>query len=488
MALFHFTVDQVKRSEGQSVIASVAYRSGERLYSEYYGEYSDYTRKGGVICSDILLPSHAPPEFADRQTLWNAVEQVEQGKKAQLAYSFEIALQNEFTIEENIALARQFLLDNFVSRGMTVDVAFHEKETEDGGIPNPHFHFLCPMRPMNSDGTWGFKQHRVYRLDEDGNRIRDQNGKFLFDAVPTTDWGSPETLEHWREAWAAMVNAKFEEKGLTCRIDHRSYERQGLDLLPTVHEGVAVRQMEAKGIPTDKGDLNRWIKKANNILRDIRKKIAGLTDWIKAIKEELSKPQAPTLAALLTDYYEGRNAGAWSRNARIGNLKGFAEAINFLTERGIATLEDLETHIAAQSERTEAINTSMKAKRDRLNELKELLRLVDLYRDTKPVYDELQGIKWKGKREKFEREHENELRTFHMARRKLDKHRSPAGKIPVHAWEQEQARLHQEYTAEYEQYKPIQDDLRRLQQVKRNADAAIHQQEQTQQKRREVER
>lgn len=488
MALFHFTVDQMKRSEGQSAIASAAYRSGERLYSEYYGEYSDYTRKGGVICSDILLPSHAPPEFADRQTLWNAVEQVERGKKAQLAYSFEIALQNEFTIEENIALARQFLLDNFVSRGMTVDVAFHEKETEDGGLPNPHFHFLCPMRPMNPDGTWGFKQHRVYRLDEDGNRIRDQNGKFLFDAVPTTDWGSPETLEHWREAWAAMVNAKFEEKGLTCRIDHRSYERQGLDLLPTVHEGVAVRQMEAKGIPTDKGDLNRWIKKANNILRDIRKKIAGLTDWIKAIKEELSKPQAPTLAALLTDYYEGRNAGAWSRNARIGNLKGFAEAINFLTERGIATLEDLETHIAAQSERTEAINTSMKAKRDRLNELKELLRLVDLYRDTKPVYDELQGIKWKGKREKFEREHENELRTFHMARRKLDKHRSPAGKIPVHAWEQEQARLHQEYTAEYEQYKPIQDDLRRLQQVKRNADAAIHQQEQTQQKRREVER
>ena len=119
--------------------------------------------------------------------------------------------------------------------------------------------------------------------------------------------------------------------------------------------------MEAKGITTDKGDLNHWIKKANNILRDIRKKIAGLTDWIKAIKEELSKPQAPTLAALLTDYYAGRNAGAWSRNAKIGNLKDFAEAVNFLTERGIVTLEDLETHIAAQGERAEAINTSMKA-------------------------------------------------------------------------------------------------------------------------------
>ena len=60
-------------------------------YSEYYGEYSDYTRKGGMICSDILLPSHAPPEYADRQTLWNAVEKAEHGKNAQLAYSFEIS-------------------------------------------------------------------------------------------------------------------------------------------------------------------------------------------------------------------------------------------------------------------------------------------------------------------------------------------------------------------------------------------------------------
>ena len=89
MALFHLSVTQTKRSAGQSAIASAAYRAGERLYSEYYGEYSDYTRKGGVICSDILLPSHAPPEYADRQTLWNAVEKAERGKNAQLAYSFD---------------------------------------------------------------------------------------------------------------------------------------------------------------------------------------------------------------------------------------------------------------------------------------------------------------------------------------------------------------------------------------------------------------
>ena len=113
------------KRQGQSAIAYAAYRAGERLYSEYYGEYSDYTRKGGVICSDIFLPSHAPPEYADRQTLWNAVEKAERGKNAQLAYSFDIALQNEFSLEENIALARQFLLENFVSRGMVVDFAVH---------------------------------------------------------------------------------------------------------------------------------------------------------------------------------------------------------------------------------------------------------------------------------------------------------------------------------------------------------------------------
>ena len=155
MALFHLSVTQTKRSAGQSAIASAAYRAGERLYSEYYGEYSDYTRKGGVICSDILLPSHAPKEYADRQTLWNAVEKAERGKTAQLAYSFDIALQNEFSLEENIALARQFLLEQFVSRGMVVDFAVHQPDREDGGIPNPHFHVLCPIRPIEQNGKWG---------------------------------------------------------------------------------------------------------------------------------------------------------------------------------------------------------------------------------------------------------------------------------------------------------------------------------------------
>ena len=478
MALFHFTVDQVKRSEGQSAIASAAYRSGERLYSEYYGEYSDYTRKGGVICSDILLPSHAPPEFADRQTLWNAVEQVEWGKKAQLAYSFEIALQNEFTIEENIALARQFLLDNFVSRGMTVDVAFHEKETEDGGIPNPHFHFLCPMRPMNPDGTWGFKQRRVYRLDENGNRIRDQNGKFLFDAVPTTDWGSPETLEHWRKAWADVCNAKFEEKGLDVRIDHRSYLRQGVDLLPTAHEGATVRAMEKKGIRTEKGEFNRWIKATNAVIRDIRKKIALLSDWIKEIKAELAKPQTPDLVFLLRAYSSKRSAGAYSQKGKISNLKEMNETFNYLRANGIYTLEDLESRVNEHSSTTESLKKTLDGQTARMKAIKQLYDSSAAFQSLKPVYDGLQKIKFEKPRAKYKAEHEAELKQFYAARRKLTGE-FPDGKVDMKKLTEEYDELEQAHNTTYGEFKTVRDDLHRLWKVKSCVDTAARFNERT---------
>ena len=173
-------------------------------------------KKGGVIASEIMLPPHAPEIYLDRATLWNAVENCEKHPKAQLAYSFDIAMQNELTLEENMELARKFVQEQFVTKGMIADLAFHSPEKEDGGIPNPHFHVMTTMRPLNPDGTWGQKQRREYLLDEDGNRIRDKNGDYMFNAVHTTDWHEPETLEHWREQWAAAVNTKFEEKRAGC--------------------------------------------------------------------------------------------------------------------------------------------------------------------------------------------------------------------------------------------------------------------------------
>ena len=478
MAIFHFTVTQTKRSKGQSAIASAAYRSGERLYSEYYGEYSDYTRKGGVICSDILLPSHAPKEYADRQTLWNAVEKAERGKTAQLAYSFEISLQNEFSLDENIALARKFLLEQFVSRGMTVDVSFHEKEHGDGGTPNPHFHFLCPIRPIEQDGTWGLKQRRVYALDEDGNRIRDQNGEYVFNAVPTTDWGSPETLEHWRQTWAEMCNAKFAEKGLDVRIDHRSYERQGVDLLPTIHEGATVRAMEKKGIRTEKGEFNRWIRATNAVIRDIKKKITSLMGWIADIKAELAKPQTPDLVSLLNAYYTQRKAGAYSQKGKISNLKEMNETFNYLRANGIYTLEDLESRVSEHSATTESLKKTLDGQTARMKAIKQLYDSSATFRSLKPVYDGLQKIKFEKPRAKYKAEHADELKMFYAARRKLTEE-FPDGKVDMKKLSAEYDELEQAHDTTYGEFKAVRDDLHRLWKVKSCVDTAARFNERT---------
>ena len=490
IALFHFHVTQIKRSAGQSAVAAAAYRSGEKLHSEYYGEDSDYTRKGGVICSEILLPPQAPPSFSDRETLWNAVEKVERGKRAQLAYSFDIALQNEFSMQENIELARHFLLEQCVSRGMVADYAIHQPDKKDGGIQNPHFHVMCPIRPIEPDGKWGNKQRREYVLDEQGERIRDEAGNYVFNAVPTTDWGKPETLEFWREQWAQLCNTRFAEKGLDCRIDHRSYERQGVEQIPTQHEGPTVRAMEAKGIRTNKGDLNRWIRKTNAMLREAKQKIAALIDWLKEVKAELSKPQPPTLVELLSAYYDNRNKGAYSSKARIANLKKLSEAVSYLETKGLYTADDLDAALHTMQDKIDTLKKSASGKQARIKELDELLRMADYYEDGKPVADKLKTIRFEKSRQKYKAEHDDTLRLFYMAERKL-KRQVVDGKLPAAAWREEKARLETEYRDLQTELTPLYADVKKLWGIHYNIYEVQHEQERqnaaVRQKKQEIE-
>ncbi len=471
MALFHLNVTQIKRSKGQSAIAAAAYRVGEKLYSEYYGETSDYTNKHGVILTEILLPDHVPREYADRQTLWNAVEKAERGKNAQLAYSFDIALQNEFSVEENIDLARQFLLEHFVSRGMVVDFVIHVPDTEPGGISNPHFHVMAPIRPIEHNGKWGMKQRRVYELDEEGNRLLDTDGNYIFNAVPTTDWGSPETLEYWREQWAAMCNAKFEEKGLPERIDHRSYERQGVDVLPTIHEGPSVRQMEAKGIRTDKGEFNRWIKATNSVIREIKKKINTLLDWLKDAKEELSKPRAPDLIMLLQMYFNQRNAGAYSQRAKINNLKEYSELCQYLLDHNIHNIETLETHVGDLRTTTDSLKKKLDAQTAEMKMLRKIPEYYETHEQLKPIFDGLQKIKFTKAREKYKADHAADLKRFYEARRIISQ-KFPDGKFDRKALEAEYAALEQQHDATYTQFKAIRAESQTLWKIKSHIDTA----------------
>lgn len=488
MALYHFHADLIRRSAGQSVVAAAAYRAGEKLHCDYYGHDADYTRKKGVVLTGILLPSHAPPEYADRETLWNAVEKVEKNKKAQLAYSYDIALQNELTMEENIALVRKYLTEQFVSKGMIVDFAVHAPDPEGGGISNPHVHILCPIRPIDETGKWGAKQHRVYVLDENGNRVLDDAGNYVFNAVPTTDWGEKETLLHWREEWANCVNRAFEEKGLPCRIDHRSYADRGMEETPTVHEGPTVRAMEKKGVQTNVGDLNRWIRSTNAAIQKLRKRIAELLSWLGEVKAELSATQSPKLTDILAAYYGQRNAGAWSNKAKAGNLKQYAETVNFLMEKRLYTVDDLEAYTSGLSGKLDVLKAKSNHAQKRSKEISELLNFVEMYSETKHVYEQMNGIKFKGRREKFKAEHENELRRFYLARRRLKDHFTEDGKLPISKWKRELAGLEQAVQRISAEQKPLSEEWKKLIQVKTCVSNTLHQTERTPRRQRDQER
>ena len=233
MAIYHCSIKIIKRSEGRSAVAAAAYRSGEKLINEWDGMTHNYTKKRGVIYSEILLPSHAPPSFADRSALWNNVEQIEKSRDAQLAREIEIALPGELDRQEQISLVRAYVRDNFVAAGMCADFAIHDK-----GDGNPHAHIMLTMRPLKANGEWGAKCRKEYDLDKHGQRIRLPSGAFKSQRVNTTDWNEQAKAEAWRAAWAGYANRALKQKGLPERIDHRSYSRQGLEQIPTVHMGV----------------------------------------------------------------------------------------------------------------------------------------------------------------------------------------------------------------------------------------------------------
>lgn len=427
-----------------------------------------------------------PKEYADRETLWNAVEKVERGKKAQLAYSFDIAFQNEFTQEENIALAKQFLTEHFVSRGMIVDFAVHEPEKEEGGINNPHFHFLCPIRPIEPNGKWGYKQRREYVLDENGNRIPDGKGDHVFNAVPTTDWGSADTLEFWREQWAKMCNAKFEEKGLGVRIDHRSYERQGVELLPTIHEGPTVRAMEKKGIKTEKGDFNRWIKSTNAFIRNLRNSIAALLEAIKEIKAEMKQPQAESVIIPLTRYFDMRNAKAYSQKAKVSNLKEFNKLSNYLLANKIYTIEDLEARVEAMRNEVDELKATLDNETQRMREIRKMPEYLGAFKQLKPIFDNMQKIKFAKAKEKYKAEHAAELRQFYAARRKI-MDEFPDGKYDSHVLDKEYAELEQQHEKTYAKFKVIREEKQQLWDILSRVNKGRDESQQTQQNRKKQE-
>ena len=135
MAIYHLSIKIISRGKGKSAVAASAYRAAERIRNEYDAVIHDYIRKNGVVHTEVLLPDHAPAEYTDRAVLWNAVEQIEKAKNAQLAREIELALPVELTKEQNISLVRKYVKRHFVEQGMCADIAIHDTSGGNGQTP-----------------------------------------------------------------------------------------------------------------------------------------------------------------------------------------------------------------------------------------------------------------------------------------------------------------------------------------------------------------
>lgn len=268
MAMFHCSIKIISRTSGRSAVASAAYRSGEKLYNDETGITHDFTRKGGVGFNEICIPENAPREFQNREYFWNEVQKVEKRADAQLAREIEVALPREFTREQQKECVRSYINDNFISKGMCADWALHDKD--DG---NPHAHILLTVRAFDEKGKWIAKQKTTFAYDEKGNkipiiddatgeqkvRIREGKGKeklWQRISIPSNDWNDHSKADEWREAWAKQCNKMLPVEE---QIDNRSYAKQGIERIATIHEGVVARDIEKNGGISNKCELNREV-------------------------------------------------------------------------------------------------------------------------------------------------------------------------------------------------------------------------------------
>ena len=468
-----------------SAVGASAYRSGEILKNEYDGVTHDFTRKRGIAHTEILLPPHALPDFTDRSTLWNAVEKIEKSKNSQLAREIEVALPVELDREKQIQLVREYVQENFVSVGMCADIAVHDKKTG-----NPHAHIMLTMRPLEQSGEWGAKSKKEYILDKNGQRIKLKNGSFKTRKVDLTDWNDKGKAEVWRQAWADVTNKYLAEQNIPQRIDHRSYERQGIEQIPTVHMGVAATQMERKGIVTEKGEKNRLIREQNRLLKEVRRRIAELGKWVKeksaqkdnqSINPFHSVPiQSPTLLELLNTAMQQAGQPN-SRYGKIKDLKSFAKAVSFLQSNHISTLSELQETLSGMKKRYWNTNSEIKQTEKLLHERKELIDQAEkylLYRDYHKTYKQTKPKK----QEEYAERYRTELALYDRAERYLKEHLGSDTKLKPKAWKAEVADLTAQKDRLYREMRKLKEETAEAETVKRCIEQVIPPTEQRKEK------
>ena len=471
MAIYHLCIKIISRGKGKSAVAASAYRSGEKIKNEYDGIVHDFTRKGGIAHTEILLPQNAPQAFLDRGTLWNSVEKIEKSKNSQLAREIEIALPKELNREKQIELVREYVKENFVKVGMCADIALHDKN--DG---NPHAHILLTMRPLNEDKTWGAKSKKEYILDENGEKVKLKNGNYKTRKINTVDWNEQDKAEHWRKAWGDITNKYLEENSIQKKVDHRSYQRQGIEQIPTIHLGVSATQMEKKGIATDRGNINREIKHQNMILREISRRIKALMRWIRNLttnknKDNLTENQEDI--SLQSDILPKQNdltdilSHFIKENADNSNidLGKYIESYQYLKEKNITSISELKENISALRDKNYKTTRAIKDTEKKINDRVQLIDQAEKYLKHKDTYKVYTKTK-KSKQDTFYNEYTAELILFESAKKYLKEHLGESKTLNISKWKSEVANMKKEKNSLYSQILDMRKEVEQAESVR----------------------
>lgn len=217
MPIYHLSVKTISRSAGRSATASAAYRSAERIKDERSGKVFDYSKRSGVLHSELVLPKDAPAWNSSE--LWNAAEKSELRVNSTVAREFVIALPSDLSADQRLSLSQEFTRELVGKHGFAAQLCIHEPDKK-GDERNYHAHILCSTRRLEPSGFTA----KTRELDEK------KSGE----------------VEFWRERFAALQNEHLEKAGVFSRVDHRSLAEQGIDRTPQKHKGVVVTAIERR--------------------------------------------------------------------------------------------------------------------------------------------------------------------------------------------------------------------------------------------------
>ena len=279
----------------------------------------------------------------------------------------------------------------------------------------------------------------------------------------------------------SLYHRALEAAGRPERIDHRSYKRQGIDKIPSVHLGPAASQMEKRGIRTDKGEVNRQIAADNKLLKEIKARVTRLYNWTK-VEAEKPEGKQSTLADLWEIQQQQKRPA--TRSGRIRALQENAALFSFLQSNGIQSMQQLHEKISDMNSRYYDLRGEIVKAERRITALTERSEMWKQYSQHKAVRRQLDRVKPEN-RELFQQRHSRELILYEAAARYLKELKDSGEEITPKAWAREAASLTAAKDLKYMDMKAMREELKAVERLKKAADQ-LARQEQT--KDREPER